>query len=145
MATGQTIAVTIWTFVAKVMSLIFNILSSFAITFLSRNKCLLILWKQSLSVVILKFKKRKSVIISTCPLSICHEVMGLDAKILICIFFLILCFLLTFSLSSSTFIKRFFNPSIWSRNHTSLYISSSKGCMHPNVYWSNFCNIQDMG
>ena len=65
MTTGKTIALTIWTFVGRVMSLIFNMLYSFFIAFLSRNKCLLVLWKQSPSAMILKFKKRKYVIVST--------------------------------------------------------------------------------
>ena len=52
MTTGKTIALTRWTFVGKVMSLLFNILSMFVIAFLPRSKCLLISWLQSLSVVI---------------------------------------------------------------------------------------------
>ena len=65
------------TFVGKVMSLLFNILSRFVIAFLPRIKHLLISWLQSLSVVILEPKKIKSVTVSTFSLSICHEVMGL--------------------------------------------------------------------
>ena len=65
------------------MSLNFNMLSRFVIAFLPRSMCLLVLWLQSLSAVILKPKKRKSVTASTFPLSICHEVMGLDAMILV--------------------------------------------------------------
>ena len=80
---GKTIALTIWTFVGKVKSLLFNSLSRFVIAFLPKNKCLLILWLQSLSTVILEPKKRKSVTASTFPPSIYHEVMGLDAIILI--------------------------------------------------------------
>ena len=57
MTTGETIALTIWTFVDKVMSLLFNMLSSFVIAFLPRSKCLLISWLQSLSTVILEPKK----------------------------------------------------------------------------------------
>ena len=59
MTTGKTIALTIQTFVIKVMSLLFNILSRFVITFLPRSKCLLILWLQSLSTMILEHKKIK--------------------------------------------------------------------------------------
>ena len=78
---GKTIALTIWTFVSKVISLLFNVLSSFVIPFLQRRKHLLISWLQSLSAVILDLKKVKSVTISTFPSSICHDVMGLDAMI----------------------------------------------------------------
>ena len=67
MATGKTIALTRRTFVGKVMSLLFNMLSSFVIAFLPRNKCLLISWLQSPSAMILEPKKIKSVTISTPP------------------------------------------------------------------------------
>ena len=77
--TGKTIALSKWTFVGKVMSLFFNMLSRVVITFHRRSKCLLISWLQSPSAVILKPKKIKSVILSTVSPSICHEVMGLDA------------------------------------------------------------------
>ena len=80
---GKTIALTIWTFVGKVKSLLFNSLSRFVIAFLPRSKCLLILWLQSLSAVILEPKKRKSVTASNFFPSIYHEVMGLDAITLI--------------------------------------------------------------
>ena len=76
--TGKTIALTRWTFVGKVVSLLFNILYSLVIAFLPRCERLLISWLQSLSVVILEPKKIKSVTASTFPPSICHEVMGLD-------------------------------------------------------------------
>ena len=74
-------ALTRWTFVGKVMSLLFNMLSRFVITFLLRSKCLLILWLQSPSAVILKHKKRKSLIVSIVSPYICHELMGPDAMI----------------------------------------------------------------
>ena len=61
MTTGKITVLTIWTFVGQVMTLLFNILSRFVITFLSRNKCLLISWLQSLSTMILEPKKIKSV------------------------------------------------------------------------------------
>ena len=80
MATGKTIALTRWTFFGKVMSLLFNMLSRLVITFLPRSKRLLISWLQSPSVVILEPPKIKSVTVSP---SICHEVMGLDAMILV--------------------------------------------------------------
>ena len=76
-------ALTIWTFVSKVMSLLFNMLSRFAIDFLSRSKCLLILWLHLPFSMILEPKKIKSVTVSTFPPSICHEVVGPDAKILV--------------------------------------------------------------
>ena len=75
MTTRKTIDLTICTFVGKVMSLFFNMLSRFVIAFLPRNKCLLISWLQSPSAVILESKKIKSVSASTFPPFICHEVM----------------------------------------------------------------------
>ena len=83
MTTGKTIALTRWTFVDKVMSLLFNMLSRLVITFLPRSKCLLISWLQSASVVILEPRKIKSDTVSTVSPSICHEVMGPDAMILV--------------------------------------------------------------
>ena len=83
MATGKTIALTRWTFVGKVMSLLFNMLSRLVITFRPRSKCLLISWLQSPSAVILEPKKIKSVTVSIVSPSVCHEVMGLDAVILV--------------------------------------------------------------
>ena len=83
MSTGKTIALTRQTFVDKVMSLLFNMLSRLVITFLPRSKCLLISWLQSLSAVILEPQKIKSATVSTVSPSISHEVMGLDAMILV--------------------------------------------------------------
>ena len=83
MTTGKTIALTRQTFVSKIMSLLFNMLSSLVITFLPRSKHLLISWLQSRSAVILEPPKIKSVTVSTVSLSICHEVMGPDAMIFI--------------------------------------------------------------
>ena len=83
MTTGKTLALTRQTFVSKVMSLLFNTLSRFAIAFLPRSKRLLISWLQSLSSVVLKPSKIKSLTVSIVSLSICHEVMGLDAMILV--------------------------------------------------------------
>ena len=80
---GKTIALTRWTFVGKVMSLLFNMLSRLGITFLSRIKRLLISWLQSPSAVILEPQKIKSDTVSIVSPSICHEVMGLDAMILV--------------------------------------------------------------
>ena len=83
LTTGKTIALTRWTFVDKVMFLLFNMLSRLVITFLPRNKHLLISWLQSPSAVILEPPKIKSVTVSTVSPSICHEVMGPDAVILV--------------------------------------------------------------
>ena len=95
MTTGKTIALTRWTFVGKLMSLLFNMLSRLVIAFLARSKhffcffvclfvCLfLISWQQSPSAVILEFKKIKSLTVSTVSPSICHEMMGPDAMILV--------------------------------------------------------------
>ena len=103
--TGKTIALTV---VGQVMSLVFNMLSRFVLDFLPRSKHLLISWLQSPYAVILEPKKIKSVTVSIVPPSICHEVMGLDAMILV---FLNVDFKPTFSLSSFKFIKRLFNSS----------------------------------
>ena len=83
MTTGKTIALTRQTFVGKVMSLPFNMLSRLVITFLPRSKCLLISWLQSPSAVILEPPKIKSVTVSTVSPSISHEVMGPDAMIFV--------------------------------------------------------------
>ena len=83
MTTGKTIALTRRTFVDKVMSLLFNMLSRLVITFLPRSKRLLISWLQSPSAVILEPPKIKSDTVSTVFPSISHEVMGLDAMILV--------------------------------------------------------------
>ena len=80
---GKTIALTIQTFVGKVMSLLFNMLSRLVTAFLPRSKCLLISWLQSPSVVILEPKKFKSLTVSIVSPSICHEVMGTDATIFV--------------------------------------------------------------
>ena len=79
MTTGKNIALTRWTFVGKVMFLLFNMLSRLVIAFLPRSKCLLISWLQSPSAVILEPKKRKSVTVSIVSPFICHGVMGPDA------------------------------------------------------------------
>ena len=82
MTTGKTIALTRRTFVDKVMSLLFNMLSRLVITFLPRSKHLLISWLQSPSAVILEPKKIKPVTVSSVSPNICHEVMGPDDVIL---------------------------------------------------------------
>ena len=83
MTTGKTMALNRWTFVGKMMSLLFNMLSRWVIAFLPRSKHLLILWLQSPATVILEPRKIKSATVFTISPSICHEVMGLDANILV--------------------------------------------------------------
>ena len=111
MSTGKTIALTRWTFVGKVMSLLFNMLSRLVTAFLPRIKRLLISWLQSPSAVILEPKKIKSVTVSSVSPSICHEVMGPDDMTFI---FWMLSFKPAFWLSSFTLIKRLFISSLLS-------------------------------
>ena len=111
MTARKTIALTIWTFVSKVMSLLFNTLSRFIISFLLRSKCLSISLLHSQSAVILELRKRKSGTVSTFFPSICHQLMGLDAMILV---FCILNFKLDFPFSFFTLIKRLFSSSLLS-------------------------------
>ena len=108
MTTVKTIALIKQTFVDKVRSLLFNMLSRLVITFLPRCKCLLISWLQSPSAMLWEPPKIKSVTVSTVSPSICHEVMGLDAMIFV---FWMLNFKPTISLSSFTVIKRLFSSS----------------------------------
>ena len=110
MTTVKAIALTRWTFVSKIMSLLFNMLSRLVIAFLLRNKRLLISWLQSPSAVILEPPKVKSVTVSMVSPSICYEVMGPDAMIFI---FWMLSFKPAFSLSL-TFTKRLFSSSLLS-------------------------------
>ena len=109
MTSEKTIALTRWTFVGKVMSLLFNMPSRLVIAFLPRSKHLLISWLQSPSAVILEPKKVKPLTVSTVSPSISHEVMGPDALILV---FWMLSFKPTFWLYSFTFIKRLFSSSL---------------------------------
>ena len=83
MTTGKTIALTRWTFVGKVMLLFFNMLSRLVVALLPRSKRHLISWLQSLSAVILEPPQKKSVTVSIVSPSICHEVMGPEAMILV--------------------------------------------------------------
>ena len=108
MTTGKTVALTIQTFVGKVMSLLFNRLSRFVIAFLLRSKHFLISWLQSPSTVILEHKKIKAVTVFNLPPSICHEVLRVDAMILV---FLMLSFKPAFGLSIFTLIKKLFSSS----------------------------------
>ena len=110
MTTGKTIAMTMWTFVGKVMSLLFNVLSRLVIAFPSRGKHLLNSWLQSLITVILEHKKIKSVTASTFSPSICHKVIGLNVML----GFQMMHVKPAFSLSSFTFIKRLFSSSSFS-------------------------------
>ena len=103
MATAKTIALTLQTFVGKVTTLLFSMLSRLVIAFLPSSKRHLISQLQSLSVVILEPKKKKSVTVSIVSPSICYEMMGLDALIL---FFCMLSFKTAFILSYFTFIRR---------------------------------------
>ena len=119
MTTGKTIALTRWTFVGKVMSLFFNMLCRLVITFLPRSKRLLISWLQSPSAVILEPPKIKSVTVYIVSPSICHELMGLDAMILI---FWMLNFKPAFSFSSFTFTKRPFSCSLLSAIRVGSYV-----------------------
>ena len=108
MTPGKTIALARWTFVDKIMSLLFNMLSRLVITFLPGSKRLLISWLQSPSAVLLEPRKIKSATVYTVSLSICHGVMGPDAIILI---LWMLNFKPMFSLSSFTVIKKLFSSS----------------------------------
>ena len=88
MTTGKTIALSVWTFVSQVISLLFNMLSRFVIAFLPRRTHLLISWLQSPTKVILEPKKIKSFTVSIVSPSICHEVMGPDAMIFVFLLYL---------------------------------------------------------
>ena len=107
MTTGKTTALTIWTFVGKVMSLLFNTLSRFVIAFLPRSKHLLVSWLKSQSAVILEPKKIKSANVSTFPTYVWHEVTGPDAMISVFQMLRKPAFLL----SPFTLIKRLFSTS----------------------------------
>ena len=128
MTTGKTTALSKWTFVSKVMCLLFNVMSRLVIAFLPRSKHLFISWLQSPSAVILEPKKRKSVTVSIVSPSIFHEVIRLDAMIFI---FWMLSFKPAFSHSSFTFIRRLFNSSslFALRIMSSVYLVMSSG------YW----------
>ena len=119
MTTGKTIVLTRWTLVGKAVSLLFNMLSRLVITLLPRSMHLLISWLQSPSAVILEPRKIKSHTVFTVFPSICHEVIGPDAMILV---FWMLSFKLTFSLSSFTFIKRLLSSSLSAIRVSSAYL-----------------------
>ena len=106
--TGKTIALALWTFIGKVMSLLSNTPPRFVIAFLSRSKCLLISWLQSPSAEILEPKKIKSLTVSIFSPTICHRVMGPNTMILV---YSVLYFKPSFSLCSFIFIQRLFSSS----------------------------------
>ena len=141
MTTGKAIALTRRTFVSKVVSLLFNMLSRLVISFLPRSKRLLISWLQSPSAVILEPKKIKWVTVSIVSPSICHEVLGPNAMILV---FWMLCFKPAFSLSS--FFKRLFSSSPLSaiRVVSSAYLRliSLNNDISPGNLDSSLCFIQ---
>ena len=144
MTFGKTIALARSTFVGRVMSLVFNTLSSVVIAFLPRSKWLLISWLQSPSTVILESKRIKSVTVSTFPPSICHKVMGPDAMIF---FFWMSSFKPTFSLSSFTLIKRLcsfsFLPLEWYHLHVWGYFSKQSWfqfVIHPPPHFA-WCTL----
>ena len=110
MTTGKTAALTRQTFVDKVMSLLFNMLSRLAITFLPRSKRLFISWLQSPTTMTLEPRKIKSATVFTVSPSIYHEVMGPDAMIFV---FWMLSFKPTFSLPSFTFSRVSWVPLHW--------------------------------
>ena len=130
MTTGKTIALTIWTFVGKVMSLFFNMLSMFVVAFLPRSKCLLTSWLQSPSAVILEPKKIRPVPVHIASPSICQEVVGPHAMILV---FWMLSFKPAFSLSSFTFIKRLFSSSAFCHQAGVICISEVIGISPGNL------------
>ena len=145
MTTGKTIALTRQTFVGKVMSLLFNMLYRSVIASLPRSKCLLISLLQSPSAVILEPPKKVSQCFQCFP-SICHEVMGPNAMILV---FWMLSFKQTFSLSSFTFIKLFSSSLLSAIGWCHLYIwvywyfswkSWFQSVLHPAQHFS-WCTL----
>ena len=128
MTTGKTIALTRWTFVGKVMSLLLNMLSRLDITFLPRSKRLLISWLQSPSAVILEPRKIKS---DTVSQSISHEVMGPDAMIFV---FWMLSFKPTFSLSTFTFRH-------WRKKWQHFQCSCLENPRDGGAWWAAVCGI----
>ena len=130
MTTGKTITLTRQTFLGKVMPLLFNMLSRLVIAFLPRSKRLLISWLQSPHAVILEPRKIKSLTVSTVSPSICHEVIGPDAMILV---FWMLSFKPTFSLSSFTFIKRLFSSLLSAVR----VVSSAFSCSFNSGWWGD--------
>ena len=115
--TGKTIALALWTFIGKVMSLLSNTPPRFVIAFLSRSKCLLISWLQSPSAEILEPKKIKSLTVSIFSPTICHRVMGPNTMILV---YSVLYFKPSFSLCSlsrGSLVPLCFLPLEWCHLH----------------------------
>ena len=131
MTIGKTIALTRWTFVGKVMSLLFNMLSRLVITFLPRSKHLLIPWLKLPSVVILEPKEMKSTTVSSVSPSICHEGMGPDAMILV---FCLLSFKPTFSLAIYSIIPAWEIP----------WIEEPGGLQPIGLSWTQLNNWKDI-
>ena len=121
LTTGKTMALTVWTFVGKVMPLLLTLLSRLVVAFLPRSKWLLLSWLQLPSAVILEPKKIKSVTISIVFPSICHDVIGPNATILV-FWSLKLSFKPNFSFFSFTLIKRPFSSSSLSVNNITLFL-----------------------
>ena len=130
MTIGKIKALTRWTFVSKIMSLLFNMLSRLVITFLPRSKPLLISWLQSPSAVILEPPQIRLVTVSIVSPSFCHEVMGPDVMILV---FWMLSFKPDFSLSPFPFIKRLLSQSSLSAICVSEVIDFSPGNLDSNL------------
>ena len=126
-------------FVGKVMSLLFSMLTRLVIAFLPRSKHILISWLQSPSAVILEPRKIKSVTVSIVSPFICHEVMVPDTVILV---FSMLSFKPTYSLSSSTFIKRLFSSSSLSAIRVVIICISDVIDISPSNLDSSLCFIQ---
>ena len=125
MTPGKTVALTTWTFVGKVISVLFNVLSRLLIAFLPRSKHLLISWLWSLSTVILELKKIKSVAVSISaapPPSICHEVMG--PLSLTCLIFPVLTFSAMFLFIIFTGFSCHEIPAALDRHPSSLFTSA---------------------
>ena len=122
MTTGKTIALTRWTFVCKVVSLLFSMLSGFVIAFLPRTNRLLILWLQSPSTVILKSKEIKSPTVSTFSPPICHEVMGPDAAMVL-VFWMV-----SFKPILKVITENRFPPSVGSEGWIRGLLSRQSGC-----------------
>ena len=139
MTTRKTIALTKWNFAGKVMFLLFSMLSRLVITFLPRSKCLLNSWLQSPSSVILEPPKITSLIVSNVSPSICHEVIGPGAMILV--FWMLSC-KPTFSLSYFTFIKRVFSSSSISAIGVDVICISEIFVISPSNLDSSLCFIQ---
>ena len=137
MSTGKIIALIIRIFLSKVMSLLFTMLSRFVITFFPRSKCLSILWLKS--TVSLEPKKIKSATVSSFSPFICHEVMRLDAVILI---FYMLYFKPAFILYSFTLIRKLFSSSSLSAIYSSIICISEIVNISPGNFYFSLWFIQ---